>query len=429
MENRERSRLLGEMERLIQAYLDLESPSGPWRIPLSVPSFGIEEIMEVLDSLLAKRVTMGEKVRRFEASFAGYVGTRHGVMVNSGSSANLVALSALAHPGLPRGLRSGDEVITTAVPWSTTVFPILQVGAIPVFVDIEPKTYNMDVKQIESAITSRTKAIMVVHLLGNPVDMAAVMELARRYDLFVIEDCCEAHGAEIGGRKVGSFGEIATFSFFFSHHISTIEGGIVLTDNDELADLARSMRAHGWVREMAKRREILEGFPYIDERYLFATAGYNLRPMELQGAFGLHQLTRLEGFIRARIETAQFWTRQLSGYSEYFVLPEEGEGTRHVWFCYPITIRPDAPFSRRELVQYLTGKGIETRPIMAGNMVEQPVMKDYPYRTAGDLRHAQYAMRHSILLPNHHEIGEDERSYAAEAFREFLEPLGAKGGK
>jgi CDP-6-deoxy-D-xylo-4-hexulose-3-dehydrase len=356
--------------------------------------------------------------------FADYIGTKHAVMVNSGSSANLLALSVLSHPGLKVRIGPGDEVIVPAIPWSTTVFPILTVCATPVFVDVQPETYNVNPYEIRKAITSRTKAIMVVHLLGNPAKMDRIIEIAEESGLFVIEDACEAHGASIHNRKVGSFGHIGTFSFFFSHHISTIEGGILVTNSDEYADLARSMRAHGWIREMRAKDTIARDYPEIDSRYLFVTAGYNLRPTEIQGAFGVHQISKLEPFIESRRRNAAYWNARLERHSHFLETSHEPAGCRHVWFGYPIVARPGAPFTRAEFVSFLEAQGIETRPIMAGNMEEHPVMRLYQHRCMGDLPRARYVARHGFFFGSHHGVKDEERANVADRIDQFLAGAG-----
>ncbi len=231
---------------------------------------------------------MGSKVRRFEDAFAKYIGADPAVIMHSGSSANLVALSVLASPEVTDRLGPGPEIITPAVTWATTVYPIINLGFLPVFVDVDAHTFNMDPDEVRKAITPQTRAIMLVHLLGNPCDMDAICSIAKEHDLIVIEDSCEAHGAEWHGKKVGSFGDLATFSFFYSHHISTIEGGMVLTSREECAELARAIRAFGWIRDLRDRDSIAAQYPEIDAKYLFRGIGYHLRPTEIQGAFGIH---------------------------------------------------------------------------------------------------------------------------------------------
>lgn len=393
---------------------------GKTRIPLSIPSYDWEEAYEAIESILSTYVTMGDKVKQFETMFAEYIGIRNAVMVNSGSTANLLALSILTNPVNRDRFEPGDEIITPAVTWATTVFPIVNCGLVPVLVDIDLETLNISVGEVEKAITGKTKAIMPVHLLGNPCAMKMLMEIAHQHDLLVIEDCCEAHGAEFDGQKVGTFGNLATFSFFFSHHISTIEGGMVLTNNDEYAELARALRVFGWIRDLRDKKEIATKYRDIDERFLFVNVGYNFRPTEIQGAFGIHQIKKLDSFIGIRRENARYWTDNLAKYSDYFWLPQERAGTKHVWFGYPITIKPSAPFTREELVQFLEEKGVETRPIMAGNMSEQPAMQLFSYRKIGDLKNSRIIHRNSFFFGNHHGIGEIEREAIVEYIRKFI---------
>lgn len=397
---------------------------GKTRIPLNIPSYDWEEAYEAIDSILTTWVTMGKKVKQFESEFAEYVGVGHAVMTNSGSSANLLALSILANPLVQGGIKPGDEIITPAVTWATTVFPIINCSATPVLVDVDLETFNVNLGEVEKAITDKTKAIMLVHLLGNPCDMSRIVEIAKASNLFIIEDACEAHGAEFNGGKVGSFGDLATFSFFFTHHISTIEGGMVLTNNEEYAELAKALRVFGWVRDLKSRDEIAERYKDIDPRFLFVNIGYNLRPTEIQGAFGIHQLKKLEKFIEIKRDNAKFWAESLKEYSDYLWLHQERDGTRHVWFGYPVTVSPYAPFTRKELVDFLEGKGVETRSIMAGNMDEQPAMKLFHYRKVGDLPNSRLIMRNSFFFGNHQGIGKDEREAIVEYFHEFMSGRG-----
>ena len=262
---------------------------------------------------------------------------------------------------------------------------------------------------------------MLVHLLGNPCNMDKIMEIAREHNLYVIEDACEAHGAEFSGQKVGSFGDLATFSFFFSHHISTIEGGMVLTDNEELAELTRALRVFGWVRDLKNKDKITSEYKNIDPRYLFVNIGYNFRPTEIQGAFGIHQLGKLEKFVEIRRGNAQFWTESLKEFKDYLLLHSEMEGTRHVWFGYPITVKPDAPFARKELVAFLEEKGVETRPIMSGNIDEQPAMRLFSYRKLGNLPNARLIMRNSFFFGNHHGIGKEKRKAIVDYIGQFIQ--------
>lgn len=382
------------------------------RIPLSVPSYGEEEIAEVMASLRSGNVTMGEKVRAFEEAWAAYVGVKHGIMVNSGSSANLVALAAL-------GLQPGDEVITPALTWATTIFPIAQLGLVPVLVDVDLDTYNISLNAMEAAFTTKTRAIMPVHLLGNPCDMPPFVDEFCD-GLYLLEDACEAHGAVSAGSKVGSFGELATFSFHFSHHISTIEGGMVVTDDEYFAEDCRSLRAFGWIRDLNSREACAARHPQIDPRFLFMQAGYNFRPTELQGAMGIHQVPRLEGFIAKRRENADYWNRELAAYGDWITVQEERFGTRHARFAYPVLVRPEAPFTRRKLQDFLETRGVETRQIEAGNMAIQPAMQYIKHRVSGTLTNAENIHNNAFFFGCHQGIGATEREYVAEVFHDFM---------
>jgi len=393
---------------------------GKTRVPLVVPSYGWEEVTEAVGCLLDGQVTMGEKVKQFESMFADYIGTRYATMVTSGSTANLLALSMLTNPLLDRRLKPGDEVITPAVTWATTVFPIINCGLVPVLVDVELDTFNIDPDEIRKAITKKTKAIMLVHLLGNPCEMEKIMAIAKEYNLYVIEDSCEAHGAEYRGKKVGSFGDLGTFSFFFSHHLSTIEGGMVVTNNEELAELSKALRVFGWVRDLADKDKIAQIYNDIDPRYLFVNTGFNFRPMEIQGAFGIHQIKKLDRFIDIRRENVDFWSKNLGQYHESLLLHKEKERTKHVWFAYPITVKPGASFSRKQIVDFLEKKGVETRPIMSGNFDEQPAMRHFYYRKVGDLPNSRYIMRNSFFFGNHPGITQEERNAIVDYFKEFM---------
>jgi CDP-6-deoxy-D-xylo-4-hexulose-3-dehydrase len=415
-----RPALAARIRELVRSYFALPEPPAGVRLPLHVPSYGADEVNEAIDALLSLRVTMGDRVRRFEALWAGYVGARHAVMVNSGSSANLIAAAVLVNPAFAGRLAPGDEVLVPAVAWSTTYFPLVNVGLVPVLVDVDLETFTLDPAAAERAVGPRTRAIMPVHLLGNPCDMRALGDLARRHRLLIVEDTCEAHGARFEGRTVGTFGTMGTFSFYFSHHISTIEGGMVVTDDDRVADLARTLRAHGWTRDVQVKPDVPN--PGIDDRFLFVNLGYNLRPTEVQGAFGIHQVPKLEEFIRIRRENVDDWNAALRKYAHWLIeCPgREGGGSRSVWFGYPITVRPDAPFTRADLVTFLESKGIETRPIMAGNFRDQPAIALFDHRIAGPLTNAELIMRQSFFIGNHHAIGERERGYVTECVDEFM---------
>jgi CDP-4-dehydro-6-deoxyglucose reductase, E1 len=416
-----RAALAERIRALVDEYFARPLPPGAGpRLPLHVPSYGADEVNEAIAALLSTQITMGERVRRFEAMWAEYLGVRHAVMVNSGSSANLVAAAVLVNPSFPDRLSPGDEVLVPAVAWSTTYFPLVNVGLVPVLVDVDLETFTLDSAAAERAVGPRTRAMMPVHLLGNPCDMRALGDLARRHRLLVIEDTCEAHGARFEGRPVGTFGVMGTFSFYFSHHISTIEGGMVVTDDDHAADLCRMLRAHGWTRDVSCKPDVPN--PGIDERFLFVNLGYNFRATEVQGAFGIHQVPKLERFIQVRRDNVEDWNAALRKYAAWLIeCPgRDDAGSRSVWFGYPITVRPGAPFTRDELVSFLEGKGIETRPIMAGNFQDQPAIQLFAHRIAGPLPNAQLIMRQSFFIGNHHAIGAAERRYVTECVDAFM---------
>lgn len=408
----------GQIHALVAQHFASIGPPPSDECPLSVALYGAEEVSGALDCLLDQNVTMGRRVAEFERDFASFTGSRHAIMVNSGSSANLLALSALASDKLPGGLRPGDEVIVPSVTWSTTIAPVLQMGCVPVLVDIDENTLNLRPEDLEEAISPRTRAIFPVHLLGNPVDMPALMEVAERHNLWVVEDTCESLGSTIADRQVGSFGAFGTFSFYFSHHITTIEGGMVITDDDRLADLARSMRAHGWTRDMSNREELEAASPWVDPRFLFVNVGYNLRPMEVQAAFGLVQLRRLEEFNERRRENARYLMDALADLSAELDFVTEQAGGRSTWFGFTVMLR-DAE-TRRALSRHLESRKIATRPIVAGNLAVQPAFRDNPHRTVGSLRGATRVGERGLFVGNHPNLTHAHLDHIATAFHDFF---------
>jgi len=416
--------ILDEINSLIKKYFDEQKEEefipGKTKIPLAVPQFGSDEVIESVESLISTWVTMGKKVKTFESQFKDYVGQKDALMVNSGSSANLLALSALSSPNFDNRIKQGDEVVCPAVTWSTSVYPILNVGAKPVLVDVDLDTLNVSPETIENAITPRTKAIMAVHLMGNPCQTDKIKQIADKREINLIEDCCEAHGAKIGNKSVGSFGICSTFSFFLSHHITTIEGGMVLTNNDTVFDIATAQRAHGWIREMRNADKIAKEFPDVDKRFLFYETGFNLRPTEIQGAFGIHQMKKLDGFVKIRRNIAKEWNESLNEFKDYLILPEEKDGTTHSYFAYPITIKENAPFSRKEITEFLESKLIETRPIAGGNLTEQPSAKLYDHKVDGDLGCSKIIMKNSFFIGIHTGIKKQQQEFVKDTFNEFI---------
>lgn len=412
MNNRSR---IAELIREEMAALPVLEHDAKLGIPLQVPSFGAEEVLDALEAMLDTQVTMGPRVRAFEEAWAHWCGSKHAVMVNSGSSANLLAWAGLKHLGV---LKEDDEILVPAVGWSTTLFPILQNGLRAVLVDVDPKTLCMDPALARSAVNSRTRAVCVVHLLGCPCDMSAILELG----LPILEDACAAHGAEINGKRVGSIGKLGSFSFFFSHHITTMEGGILVTDDESLADTLRSLRAHGWIREMRRRDEIARACPDTDPRFLFISQGYNLRPTDLAGAFGLRQLERLEGFIARRRANHHAWCDSISEWHLPLQVFPEVAGTLHSAFAFPFVLGDDAPYDRASLMRFLESRAISTRPISGGNLSRQPAMRHAPgLLTPHPLVVADRVHDRGFFIGNSHAFGPAHGALLLATLKEFHE--------
>ncbi len=397
------------------------------QIPLNKSTLGVEEIDAAKSVLDSGQLTMGDRCRDFERAFARYLGIGHAVMVNSGSSANLLALFALTNPLLPTGsslpprIPSGSEVIVPALTWSTTVWPVIQAGAKPVFLDSDPHTLQVTPAAVEAAITPKTSAIFAVHVLGGAVDVAALAAIAGKNNLWLIEDTCESLGVEWKGRKVGTYGQLGTFSFYFSHHITTIEGGMIVTDNSRLADLLRAMRAHGWTRNMEAGPTMAADYPDIDPRFLFVTTGFNLRPTEINGAIGLEQLKRIAGFNDMRRRIAQRLDRGLALLQEagHLSLIRYGQEVLPAPFGYTILCR--SRDARDGLIRHLEGKGIETRPVICGNLTRQPALRHYEYRVSGELAGADRVMDCGLYWGTHPYMSDSEIDYIIQTVSEHFQ--------
>jgi CDP-6-deoxy-D-xylo-4-hexulose-3-dehydrase len=389
-------------------------------VKLHEATYDAEEIWEFLQCLLGAEVTMGPRVRRFEQDFARRFGHGHAVMVNSGSSANLLAVAGLANLATEGRLRPGDEVIVPALCWSTTVWPLLQHQLIPVIVDLDPRTLNIDPNETVRAVGPKTRAILPVPIYGNPCDMDALQEIAKRHGLMLIEDSCESLGATYQGRHVGSFGRVGTFSFYYSHHITTLEGGMVVTDDFELAETMRALRAHGWTRELEHPKKYLEAHSQIHPKFLFINLGYNLRATEPQGAMGSLQLKKLDRFVKVRTDNAEHWLRVLAPMKEEFEFVTVTPGASSSWFGFPMQVRPDAPFTARELMDHMQSRGIEMRPLNAGNIAAQPAIQPYPHRVVGDLAHANRVMKNGFTFGNHQHVDARARDYVTATLSAFV---------
>ncbi|HEY3765600.1 MAG TPA: lipopolysaccharide biosynthesis protein RfbH [Gaiellales bacterium] len=370
-------------------------PAEP-RVPVAGRVFGSEEVVSLVRASLDFWLTDGPETAEFQRALARRTGHRHAVLVNSGSSANLVALSALTSPALGRRrLRPGDEVLTVAAGFPTTVNPILQNGLVPVFVDVSLPTYNVDPDRLAAAVSPLTRAVMIAHTLGNPYDLDAITALCREHELLLIEDCCDALGSTWRGQPVGTFGDMATLSFYPAHQITTGEGGAVLTNRPRLKKLAESFRdwgrdcwcASGCQDTCGKRFTQTHGdLPYgYDHKYVYSHVGYNLKATDLQAAIGRVQLERLDGFVETRRANHAYLRAALAGHEDHLILPEETPGGRASWFGFAVTVRPDAPYGRRDLVEHLRSRGVDSRQIFAGNLLRQPAYLEAPHRVAGGL--------------------------------------------
>jgi CDP-6-deoxy-D-xylo-4-hexulose-3-dehydrase len=348
--------------------------------PLIGDSFDHREIVAAVEVLLSGRLTMGEETRRFERAFAERVGARHAVMVNSGSSANLLAIAAACAPGREGRLVAGDEVLVPAVAWSTSVWPLVQYGLRPVFVDVDPRSLNADPSDMERRLTPKTRAIMAVHVLGNSTPMPALRALADRHRLLLVEDTCESLGTTFEGRVLGTFGDFGTYSFYFSHHITTGEGGMVVCRTQADADLLRSLRAHGWSRDLSNRDAIEREHADVDPRFLFVHAGYNVRPLDLQAAIGQVQIARLTGMNETRNRNRERLIARLLAHPRWdgrLAFTEASPGTAPAWFGFTCLLSPRFGVPKTAYLAHLTKSGVENRPVISGNFTRQPALRDH----------------------------------------------------
>ncbi len=360
------------------------------KFPLGQNVHDANDIINMISTLLTEKFTMGEQVNNFEKMFADYIGTKHAIMVNSGSSANLIALAVLTNHKCNNKLIPGDEVLVPALCWSTSIFPIIQCNLTPVFVDVNPKTLNIDLVDLEKKITDKTKAIMLVHVLGNCTDMNGLIKIVKKYNLILVEDTCESLGSKYNDKYLGTFGEIGTYSFYYSHHITTMEGGMIVCDNEEYFELMKCLRAHGWSRNLKDKDKIQERYPDLDARFTFVNLGYNVRPMEIQASMGINQLNKLKNKndnrkfnyhnIKSRIEKDPRNT--------FLSFAKESDNADVAWFGVTLFLKEGIKLSN--YLNYLTAKGVENRPIITGNIIRQPVITDlYPNLNPQDFKGAE----------------------------------------
>lgn len=430
--------LVGEYARrhhAPKAFVPGESP-----VPVSGKVYGAEDMQALVDSSLDFWLTTGRFNSQFEERLAARLGVRHALTTNSGSSANLLALSSLtSHYLRGEALKPGDEVITVATGFPTTVNPSLQYGLVPVFVDVDIPTYNIKPEMIEAAVSDRTRAIMIAHTLGNPFDLAEVMRVAEKHNLWVVEDCCDALGATYDGRGVGTFGHIGTLSFYPAHHITMGEGGAVFTDKPRLKRVIESMRdwgrdcwcAPGMDNTCGKRfcRKLGDLPTGYDHKYTYSHCGYNLKITDMQAAVGVAQLDRLDGFIAARRRNFDLLTELLAPLEDALILPKATPNSDPSWFGYPITLRDNAPVSRDELVRHLDANRIGTRLLFGGNLLRQPYMRGRNYRVVGDLTNADIVTERTFWIGLYPGLTADHLEYAVRSIREIFDLSAQRPGQ
>lgn len=407
--------------------------AGETFVPATGKSIGKEELVNSIEACMDMWYTAGRFADEFEKDFSSFLGSKSSALVNSGSSANLLAIASLTSPKLgERKINKGDEVITVAGGFPTTIAPIIQVGLVPVFVDIEVGTYNIDVSKIEDAITKKTKAIMIAHTLGNPFNLEKILEITKKHGLFLIEDNCDALGSRYNGKNTGTFGDISTSSFYPAHHITMGEGGAVNVNNRLLSNIVISLRDWGrdcWCNpgndntcnnRFSQQHGTLP-FGY-DHKYVYSHLGYNLKVTDMQAAIGLAQLKKLPDFIKTRKQNADLLMKELKKYENYFILPIVDKKADANWFSFPLTVREDAPFDRLEITEYLESNKIGTRLLFAGNMTRQPVFAEgnYDFRTVGDLTSTDIVMERMFSIGCFSGIGIQELTYILEMFDKFI---------
>lgn len=369
------------------------------KYPLASSTWDEKEIAAIQTVIDSNMFTMGQHVENYENQFARYFGSEYAVMVSSGSTANLLMVAALFYTQNPR-LKRGDEVIVPAVSWSTTYFPLYQYGLKIKFVDIDTDTLNMDLDNLKLAISDNTRAILAVNLLGNPNDFNAIKEIIGERDILLLEDNCESMGATFENKQAGTFGLMGTFSSFFSHHIATMEGGCIVTDDEELFHILLCLRAHGWTRNLPRENRVtgIKSDDPFEESFKFVLPGYNARPLEMSGAIGIEQLKKLPGFLSHRKNNGDFFEELFSQHPYLKIQQQTGQSS---WFGFSFVVRKDAGITRKDVVAKLTQAGIECRPIVSGNFSKNDVVKYFDYEKSDSLSNAEYIDKHGFFVGNH----------------------------
>jgi len=365
--------------------------------PLATSTWDDKELQAIQSVIDRDSYTMGSSVERFEQDFSKFINRKYCVMVSSGSAANLIATAALSYTKNPM-LKRGDEVIVPAVSWSTTYFPLQQYGLKLKFVDIDLDTLNYDLEVLKSAITNDTKMIMVVNLLGNPNDFDVINSFIKDKDIFIFEDNCESMGAEYKGRQTGTFGIVSTFSTFFSHHMATMEGGFVTTDDEELYHVLLSLRAHGWTRNLPQQNHVSnKSDDWFEESFRFVLPGYNVRPLEMSGAIGIEQLKKLPSFLKQRRENAKLFVELFKDHPDFIIQKDIDNGS---WFGFSLIIKPSSSLKRKDVINKLQRNKIECRPIVTGNFTKNDVMKFFDYEIHKELKNADYLHDNGFFIGN-----------------------------
>ena len=372
---------------------------------LSTSTWCKSEIKAIQDVIETDKFSMGPKVEEYEKMFANFFGSNYAVMCSSGSTANLLMVASMFFSKNPK-LKHGDEIIVPAVSWSTTYFPLQQYGLKLKFVDIDLETLNYDLESLSEAISEQTKLIVIVNLLGNPNDFDAISAMIKDKNIILLEDNCESLGAEYGGRQAGTFGLLGTYSTFFSHHIATMEGGFVTTNDDELYHILLSIRAHGWTRNLPKENLVSnKSDDWFTESFRFVLPGYNVRPIEMSGAIGVEQLKKLPKFIENRRLNALTFNKLFVNHPDFMIQKEIGKSS---WFGFSLIIRPESSLIRKDVVDLLSENGIECRPIVTGDFTQNEVMKYFDYEIFGNLSNAKYLHDNGLFVGNHQNIITDE---------------------
>ncbi len=378
---------------------------------LASSSWDNKEIEAIQDVIKRNWYTMGKSVRQFEEDFALYTHHKYCVMVNSGSSANLLAVAAMFYKK-ENPLKRGDEVIVPAVSWATTYYPLYQYGLHLKFVDVNLETLNMDMDALKAAITEKTRLIFAVNLLGNPNEFDKIHEIIKGKNITLLEDNCESLGGVYNGKPLGSIGLMGTYSTFFSHHMATMEGGVVGTDDEELYDILLSMRSHGWTRHLPKENKLcVKSDNNFEESWRFILPGYNVRPVEMMGAIGVEQLKKLPEFIRYRRENAEYFKKLFADDDRFIIQKETGQSS---WFGFSFLINKNSGLNRQHIIDVLTAADIENRPIVAGNFARKEVVKWFDYEICGSLDNADYIDKHGFFIGNHQFDIKDKLDYLKE---------------